>query len=383
VGENSDCVIIGGGVVGLSVARQLARDSFRTVLLEKGTCGREASWAGAGLLAPAPPTRKDVLAQLNDLSLVMFPDFCREVHEESGIDPEYQRCGEVQLAFNDADLKRAASFADASCDRLAAFGNDLFQVLSPKEAREVEPMVSPDAVGGLVCRAAGQVRNSRLMAALRESCVRNGVDIREGVIVEQILDSGNKVHGVRTADGDIRAESVVLAAGAWSSQIDSRIASLAPVIPVRGQMILLAGEPGKLGMVISKDQTYLVPRLDGHVLLGATLEPDAGFSRRTTSAGISHLIQSGLSLCPSLAEWPVESTWAGLRPGTPDERPYLGCAESLDGLILATGHFRTGLTLAPVTAQFVSSLLRGESFPLDLTSCRPGRAIVPVEMTGG
>jgi glycine oxidase len=147
-----------------------------------------------------------------------------------------------------------------------------------------------------------------------------------------------------------------------------------PVVPVRGQIVLLKLPSRPFTPIISRGKTYLVPRHDGHVLLGATEEPDAGYNKRNTAAGVSKLVASALQMVPSLADAPIEATWAGLRPGTPDDKPYIGPVPGFDGLIAATGHFRTGLTNAPVTAEAVAAMISGRGFDTDLTDCRPGRS---------
>jgi glycine oxidase len=374
VAGNSDCIIIGGGVIGLSIARRLARDGVRTRLLERGLCGSEASWAAAGVLTPCNPHRKDGIAALRQRSLSTYPSFCAELVEETGIDPEYEPCGELEIALNADSLRSLRDDEKAGAGRLLPDDRPAYQFLSPDETRRVEPVVSESIQGALECRVTAQVRNPRLLRALHASCVKRGVEIREQTAVLDFVFDGSRVTGVRTDKGELSADKVILCAGAWSSQIGPRLQELMPVHPVRGQIILMKFESRPFTRVISRGKTYLVPRRDGHVLLGATQEHDAGYNKRNTAKGIADLFEKGVKLVPSIADAPVVTQWAGLRPGTPDDNPYIGPVPGFDGLIAATGHFRSGLILAPVTAEIVASLVRGCDYDIDLSGCRPGRA---------
>jgi glycine oxidase len=368
-----DVVVIGGGVIGLSVARRLAREGLGVTVLERGPCGGEASWAGAGVLSPCNPHRDDPVAHWQDRSLALYPAFCHELLDESGIDPEYDVCGELELAFDEQGLGIARSDCAAGSRRQLSDGRPAYALLSREETRELEPAVSPEIVGALHVLATAQVRNPRLLQALVGACRRYEVDIREDTPVEELMLDGSNVIGVRTHGEVITAGLFVLCGGAWSSQLHPRLESLMPVRPVRGQMILMELERRPFQPIIARGKTYLVPRRDGHVLLGATEEPDSGYAKRTTAGGIARLTKGGLRLVPSLADAPIISTWAGLRPGTPDDLPYIGPVPGFDRLLAATGHFRTGLTLAPGTAEYIAAIVSGRTYPVDLSVCRPGR----------
>lgn len=368
-----DTIIIGGGVIGLSVARRLARDGVRVRVLERGRCGCEASWAAAGVLAACNPHRNDAVAALRDRSLRMYPAFCAELAEETGIDAEYEPCCELELALNEDALRSLKDDAKAGAEKRLPDGRPAYQFLTPEEARRIEPFVSGSILGALECRDTAQVRNPRLMRALHAACVKIGVDIHEEATVHDFVLDGSRVTGVRTEKDELLAEKVVLCAGAWSSQKWPRLNELMPVHPVRGQIILMKLDTRPFTHVISRGKTYLVPRRDGHVLLGATQEAKAGFVKRNTPAGIAKLIEKGVKLVPMIADAPVVTQWSGLRPGTPDDNPYIGPVPGFDGLIAATGHFRSGLTLAPVTAEIVASVVEGREYDIDLTLCRPGR----------
>jgi len=373
VSRMPDVVVVGGGVIGMSVARRVAADGLGVLLLERAVCGHEASWAGAGIIAPKSPHRQDTLAQLIDRSIDQYPTFCQALHEESGIDTEYERCGELSLLFHENDMNIGRAAERAVADRTAADGKPLIQVYTSDEIRDGAPQLAPDSLGGVLYRQTAQVRNPRLLEALRVACLRLGVEIREHTVVEDIIRAADIVTGVRTETETIHCGRVVLCAGAWSSSIGPHLEAFLPVFPIRGQIVLLKLDERPFEHVISSGKTYLVPRRDGHVLLGSTEEPEAGFVNRNTAKGVAGLVEKALALVPSLADAPVQATWAGLRPGTPDNKPYIGPVPGFRMLIAATGHYRSGLAMAPVTADTVATMFQKHDYDIDLSDLRPGR----------
>ncbi len=369
----SDGIVIGGGVIGLSVAFRLARDGIRVTVLERDRCGAESSWAGAGVLAPCNPHRRDPVAALRQRSLSLYPSFCAELLDETGVDPEFDACGELEIALTQEAAGSLRSDATAGKDRRLTDGRPAYEFHDPIATRRIEPLVAEHVFGSLECRETSQVRNPRLLRALRTGCDRTGVEVREGTPVIDFALESDRVVGVRTVSGALPASFVVLCAGAWSSQIGGRLKLLMPVCPVRGQMILCKFDRPPFRRILARGKTYLVPRRDGHVLLGATEEHESGYAKRVTAEGLHGLIEKAVQLVPSMAEAPIAATWAGLRPGTPDDDPYIGPVPGFDGLIAATGHFRAGLILAPVTAEIISAIVHQRPYDIDITPCSPGR----------
>lgn len=372
--ESRDCVLVGGGVVGLTLARRLAGEGWSVTLVERSACGTEASWAGAGVLSPLDPRRRDPIFQLSERSLELYPTFCADLLAETGVDPEFERCGELEVLVDQEAVSAARSIARADAHEGESDSSG-YEFLSPAQLLNLEPYVTREVLGGLRCRRTAQVRNPRLLRALRGACLNAGVVLRENTIVRSLRTSPQGcIGGVLTDAGELKSATVVLCAGAWSSLLDQRLATLMPVHPVRGQMVLLKLDQRPFRPVVSCGKIYIVPRRDGHVLVGATEEPEAGFQRRNTAQGVSYLLSSALALVPSLASAPVVATWSGLRPGTPDHRPYIGPVPGYRGLFAATGHYRTGLTLAPATAEVISACLTGRPCAINPTCCLPGRA---------
>ncbi len=372
--NNSDVIIVGGGVVGLTIARHLSLSGRKVSLFEKGACGQEASWAGAGVLTPTNPHRQDALHQFRDHSLKLYAHFCVAVQEESGIDPAYELCGELGLLLTENDVRIAEADVRAVADQSMPDGKSVIEVLTPESLRDLAPWLTTELFGARLKRSTAQIRNPRLMAALYGACEKAKVTIHEGTPVVEFVMEGDHVVGVRTDKERFSSEVVVLCTGAWSSQIDKRLASLMPVHPVKGQIVLLKMDERPFGPVVSRGKQYLVARQDGHVLSGSTEEPEAGFSKRSSAAGVSQLMTRAMAYVPGLSQASVVGSWAGLRPGTPDDRPYIGPVPGWPGLMAATGHYRSGLILAPATAEAVLAMLDGQTYAIDLTVCQPGRA---------
>lgn len=362
-------------MIGLAVADRLAAGGAAVTVLERGRCGLEASWAGAGILSPCSWHRDDPLAEIHRRAILEYEAFTGELLERTGIDPQFERCGAFKLLRDDNRMGMARREVEVVGGRLTPGGEPIVQTLTPAEAGLLEPNLTRQLLGVQHCRLTAQVRNPRLLAALQASCVQRGVDIREGVAVFGLLRDGEAVRGVQTGEGLVSCGRVVLCAGAWSSSLDRELGRLIPVYPVRGQILLLRMEPRPFQRVIQEGNVYLVARRDGHVLAGATEEHDSGYNRRTTAAGIAMLSRRALEFVPILAQAEVVRAWAGLRPGTPDRRPFMGEVPGFPGLIAATGHFRTGLTTAPVVAEIVADLLLRGVCAYDLSSSAPGRRI--------
>lgn len=366
----TDFLIIGGGVIGLSIARELRRRCpGRITILERGHVGMEASWAAAGMLAPqAEADRADEFFQLCSESNAMYPQFAAELLDETGIDIELDRTGTLYLAFNESDsdelLKRYEwqTAAGLAVERISA-----------DETRKQEPLVSREVRDSLLFPNDGQVENRKLVNALAAYCRSNHIRIVEGTSVDTIVVESGRAVAVDTAAGRISAGQIILAAGAWTSMIDVGGRNLnVPVKPVRGQMISYSSEVGHFRHVIYSHRGYIVPRADGRVLAGATVE-DAWFEKSTTESGLNSLRKAAAEIAPGLAGPEPSESWAGLRPYAGDGLPVLGDVPSVEDLTIATGHYRNGILLAPLTGTLIAErLISGQrSRYLDLFG--PGR----------
>ncbi len=360
--HSAEIVIIGGGVIGLAVARSLAlRGATDICLIERSGLGREASFAAAGMLAPqAEANTRDDFFTLANRSREMYPNFAASLREETGTDVELNTAGTLYLALTYHDLveieKRYEwqSQAGLSVEKLAT-----------AEAREIEPCINETVLGALHFPQDVQVENRRLLSALINSVSRLGIKIVTETCVESIGMKGDRVSGVKTSGGFISCEKVVVAAGTWSSFIQIVPHKLAFAIePIRGQMISFDARPQLCRHVIYTPRGYIVPRQDGRLLAGSTSE-HAGFTKQVTAGGISTILASAQEISPAVANLPIVDTWSGLRPRAPDNLPVLGPCDEIAGLFYATGHYRNGILLAPVTGELIAeAVVDGTLSPL-------------------
>jgi glycine oxidase len=350
-----DCLVIGGGVNGLLAAGELMAAGLRVRLLERGTVGRESSWAGGGILSPLYPWRyPDAVTELARWSQGAYPELVARLRRESGIDPEWIRSGMLMLDTGD----RAEALAWAG-----RFGYRVDE-LAGAALRQCEPALGEDLGPALWMAEVAQVRNPRLVQAARNSLERQGVIIEEEAEVTELLEHGGRIAGVRTARGEIGAEVVVVAAGAWSGRLLSGLGLAPDIQPVRGQMLLFHGAPGVVSRIILEPGHYVIPRCDGRVLVGSTMEY-VGFDTRTTAAARAELLEVAFRLVPALRDFELERHWAGLRPGSPDGTPYIGEHPLVAGLFVNSGHFRNGVVMAPASARLLTDLVVGRVPMLD------------------
>jgi glycine oxidase len=373
--RTADVVVVGGGIIGAAIAERLARDGRRVVLVERGEIGREASWAAAGLLTPVHPWRyPEPLLRLDAESLAMWPDAAARLAVEADVDLELRRTGLLSLVETDED--------ETEADRRVAWKRGRGETasrLTRAEALALEPLLAPSIRGALLLPDLAQIRNHRAAPAFAAAAARRGATVLPRTSALGFVERAGRVVGVRTSGGDVSAGAVVLAAGAWSGQLGGTEPGTVPpswrrTIPARGQMLLLAAAPGAVRHMILASGEYLVPRADGRVLAGSTLEY-VGFDKSVTPEGTASISSAVARMTPTLAGARVEASWAGLRPDTPDHLPFLG--EARPGLFVATGHFRSGIMLAPVTAEIVRDLIDGRT-SRDLSPFAPTRRGPPI-----
>lgn len=355
--------VVGAGVIGLSIAWRLAAAGCRVEVFDRGAAGRGASHAAGGMLAACVETEpgEESLLPLTRASQDLWPAFAAELEAASGMAVDLRTEGTMVIALNADDAAKVRFLHDFQ----TKLGLPV-EWLSGAEVRRREPYLQPGVAGALFCAGDHQVDNRKVAAALHAAALRAGASIHEHAEVSRIEVRGGRAVGVQVGDRLVEADRVVLAAGAWSGRIDGLSAAVRPPVrPVKGQMLCLRMDARLplLRHVVWTPGTYLIPRLDGRLLVGATTE-ERGFDDRLTAGGQFALLEGAWRALPGIAELPIEESWAGFRPGTRDDAPILGLSE-VEGLVHATGHHRNGILLTPVTADSVARLvLTGEADPV-------------------
>lgn len=346
--KTEDFLIVGGGVMGMMTACQLAEAGHGVALLERGACGREASWAGGGILSPLYPWRyPPAISRLSQWAEADHPALAARLIDTTGIDPEYRQKG---LLYLDVDEETEAV---AWARRL---GKPL-QHVAPDFFYHSEPHLAPGFDAGLWMPTLASIRNPRLCQALRAQLrILPGAAVHEGVEVTRLRSAHGRIVAVETTQGMFSAQRTVICAGAWSSRLLEPLGIHLPIRPVKGQMMLFRAPTrgGRLLVerVVLRDGRYLIPRSDGRILIGSTLE-EAGFDKTPTVEAWRTLRDSAVSMVPALAECAIEHHWAGLRPGTPDGIPFIGPMPDIDNLFVNAGHYRNGLVLAPAATRLL------------------------------
>ncbi|HXH09376.1 MAG TPA: glycine oxidase ThiO [Alphaproteobacteria bacterium] len=369
--QTTDVVVIGGGIVGCSIAFELAKAGVRVCVLEQGGFGEESSAAAAGMLSGQHGvTTFGPRYQLHYEARELHATLAEDLRERTGLDVQFCRWGLLELLFTPGEIRAADRCYAAQTQQGLRV-----ERLSREETLQLEPALTPDMQGAIRFPDEAHVHNGRLSIALAEASRRLGAELRSGEPAVALLRQGERVVGVRTPTEAVQAETVVVANGAWSSTLVRPLGLTLPVKPMRGQMLAVRTVPRAVHQVVYGHHLYVVPRPDGETLIGATVE-DVGFRKEVTLEGLEELVYAGRHIAPGIMGHPVLRTWAGLRPGSPDGLPLVGLVEGLSNLVLAVGHHRNGILLGPMTGLLVKQLLvdgvrsphlellRPERFPL-------------------
>ncbi|AZD10615.1 Glycine oxidase ThiO [Pseudomonas chlororaphis] len=364
--KQQQVVIVGGGVIGLLTAFNLASAGQQVVLLERSNVGQESSWAGGGIVSPLYPWRySPAVTALAHWSQDFYPQLAERLFATTGVDPEVHTTGLYWLDLDD----EAEALAWARREQRPLSAVDI------SVAHDAVPVLGGGFSRAIYMADVANVRNPRLVKSLKAALLAlPTVTLHEHCEVSGFIREGERVLGVQTSLGEIRGDQVVLAAGAWSGELLKSLGLALPVEPVKGQMILYKCASDFLSCMVLAKGRYAIPRRDGHILIGSTLEHE-GFDKTPTSSALESLKASAIELIPALAQAEVVGHWAGLRPGSPEGIPYIGPVPGLEGLWLNCGHYRNGLVLAPASCQLFADLMLGREPIIDPAPYAPSGRI--------
>jgi glycine oxidase len=371
-----DVIVVGGGVIGCSIAFYLAKAGVSATLLERGRIGAEASAAASGLLGPSPGTHP--YTRLTTESYAMFPALVDELERTGGVDVELVNCGKLEVALSEDEALELRKWGD----ELEALGGEA-RWLDQTEALDLEPQLSPQVIGAVHMPDISKVNNRRLSDAFAIAGMRLGAEVRQGAEVVGLTRSGQRVTGVRLRGEEIHADHIVIAAGAWSGTLAASLGlaesqagpgqldKMIPVYPMRGQNTNLQPTGEGIRTALGYRDGIFVPQSDGSTIAGPTLE-DVGFDSRVTAGGVQSILNLATTVIPSLEDANINWTIAGLRPGSPDEMPIMGPVTGWDGLVVASGHYRSGIHLSPITGKLIADHITGQK-PELLAAFSPDR----------
>ena len=351
--QTADAVVVGGGVIGCFIAYELSKAGLEVVVVEKGQVGEEASSAAAGLLVPLHMAEEErALFELHLASTKMFPAFVPKLEEETGISVEYIPSGILRVALDeDEETARLSQYQKLG----EAFGMAITR-LDAVELHSLEPELAPAVCGGIFSHDEAYINNGRLVLALaRGASVRNARFL-EGCLATGVRRTNGRFSALQTNEGEISAGHLVIATGAWSRIFCEALDMTIPVVPARGQMLAVTTIQRLLQRPINSSKGALVPRADGSVHVGATVE-HVGFDKRNTPEAISDLLERGTAVVPALSEGRVDRMWSGLRPFCEDGLPAIGGVPGWENVSVAAGHFTMGITGSPITAKIIKELI--------------------------
>ncbi|MGD2118533.1 MAG: glycine oxidase ThiO [Chromatiales bacterium] len=345
----SDCIIIGSGIIGMLTARNLQMAGAEVTLIEKSQPGQESSWAGGGIVSPLYPWRYDgSVTRLASWGQRHYPLLCEQLKEDSGIDPEYVRSGLMIIAPD--EQQQALSWSEHSGPGL--------EIIPADDIRTIEPAMSTTAESAIWMESVAQIRNPRIAKSLRVDVEKRGIRIISNTEIVSFYAKNEQIIGVTDGYETFHADQYAVCSGAWSGTLLAQLGTDIPVRPVQGQMILFRAKPHQVSRMVLEQDRYIIPRRDGRILFGSTIE-HVDFNKHTTDAARQELHDIAVSRFPLLRDCEIEHHWAGLRPGSPQGIPIISRHPSYKNLFVNAGHFRNGVVLAPASCRLMVELMQG------------------------
>jgi len=344
----TDCIVVGGGLIGMLSARELKKKGLDVLVLDKGEMGKESSWAGGGILSPLNPWRyPDEVNKLASVGHQQYQQVAQGLFEESGVDPEYVRCGMMVLGCEQPN--QVVDWANK-------WSMNVSHITDVKEMKAIIPGLHEHFNQGFWFPDIAQMRNPRLVKAAKGSLSALHIPYKENTEVQRLNVVNGRITGVEVDGKTLHADKVLIAGGAWSAELLKEFEGAPEIEPVKGQMILFKGRPGQLKAMVLEENRYLIPRKDGRILCGSSIE-NSGFDKSTSESIKQDLLQSAVSIFPELSDLQIEHHWAGLRPGSPEGVPYIGSHQEIKGLYVNAGHYRNGVILGIGSAYKIADII--------------------------
>ncbi|MBY0499192.1 MAG: glycine oxidase ThiO [Nitrosomonas sp.] len=361
-----DVIIIGGGIIGLATAERLLTRGANVTILERGHAGQESSWAGGGILSPLLPWKySDHVTQLTSYSAKQFPAWISSLQKASGIDPEYEISGMCILPPYDLEIaKQWCSMRGIEIEQPTI--SNIFPIENNSDFNKTQLHDR-----SLFLPNTAQVRNPRLLRALISRVIQLGGRILENCTVYRLNTNYQQIHTITSSSGEFVADYYIVSAGAWSVEILGAHALQLDIRPIKGQMLLFKFDAPPIHNILVQNDLYIIPRRDGHVLIGSTLE-DVGFDKQTTTSAFNQLIRHAGNILPPIKKMPIKQHWSGLRPASPKNIPTIGWHPTIRNLLINSGHYRYGVTMAPVSAEILVNEMTGATQPFDTSPYQAG-----------
>jgi len=348
-------IVIGGGIIGMLTAWNLHNSGHRVTVIERGQTGRESSWAGGGIVSPLYPWRyHDAISSLANYGQQHYPEICRILADQTGIDPEYTENGLIIIAPEEELL--AVKWSERYFPSL-----DLVQA---KQVSQLEPGMRTSDTSAIWMPAIAQVRNPRIAKSLAKMLKNLNIDVITDTEITSFTENNGQLTGIKSVDRNFVADNYVVCSGAWTGDLLHQTGLDLAIKPVKGQMILFKGAPNDIKRIVLEEDRYIIPRRDGRILFGSTVE-HSGFDKAISQSAKQELHDIAVERFPVLKDKQIEHHWAGLRPGSPDGIPVIGQHPELENLYINAGHFRNGVILGPGSCKLITSLINGQSDELN------------------
>ena len=372
MGSSPDIIVIGGGVIGLSCAWRLSQQGAKVLILEQDGPIPGASQSSLGVLAYPTPLRQSPFLSLHRRSLDLFPHFTQELEQASNISIEYTHCGSLEILPTESQHEQAEKEVKViNAQRLKVNGEPAMELLSTRQAKQFERETISTEYGALLSRMTARITVEKLLLALRTACIKLGVEIKNGCHVSAICISRDRVRGISCGEVSMPCEKVLAATGVWTSQLHPLFKKYAHIQPVRGQAIMVQTERPLIRSIVKWNQKYIVPLTEHLYALGSTTEKESGFSTNNTPEGIQQILTATTQAVPALSGAGISKFWAALRPAALDSKPIVGKMPDVEGLFVASGHYKTGFGFAPLTSQAVAELMTSGESEFELACLLP------------